>query len=54
VKKTRYLIAPLAALACAGLLFYYLNETMLLWRLLLSAVLFVSAFILIDGFFRYE
>jgi hypothetical protein len=54
VKKIRYFIAPVVASACAGLLFYYLNETMLLWRLLLSAVLFLSAFILVDGFFRFE
>jgi hypothetical protein len=54
VNKIKYLIAPLVAVACAGLLFYYLNETMLLWRVLLSAILFISAFILIDGFFRYE
>ena len=54
MKKIRYLIAPLAASACAGLLFYYLNETMLIWRVLLSALLLLSAYILVDGFFRFE
>ncbi len=54
MKKVRYLIAPVLAAACTGLLFYYLTETLLVWRLVLSALLFFSTFILIDGFFRFE
>jgi hypothetical protein len=54
VKKLRYLIAPILAAACTGLLFHYLNETLLLWRIVLSALLFLSTFVLIDGFFRFE
>jgi hypothetical protein len=54
MRKMRHLIAPVVAAACAGILFYYLVETLLLWRLVLSALLFLSTFILVDGFFRFE
>ncbi len=54
MKKIRYLVAPVLAAACAGFLFYYLAETLLVWRLVLSALLLLSTFVLIDGFFRFE
>lgn len=54
MKHVRLLIGPTVALVAGGVLFGYLTETLLCWRLALSAMLLLSTFILVDGFFRFE
>jgi hypothetical protein len=46
-------IASLAiGLGASGILFYYLSETLIQWRIVLSVLMFIATYILIEGFLR--
>ena len=46
-------IASLAiAIGTSGGLFYYLSETLIQWRVVFSALMFLATYIMIDGFLR--
>ncbi len=46
-------IASLAiGLGASGVLFYYLSETLIQWRIALSALMFLATYILVEGFLR--
>lgn len=48
----RKIISLGAASAGSVMLFLYLSETIIQWRLTFSILLFFAAFIMIDGFLR--
>jgi hypothetical protein len=50
----RRIMSLAISLGGAGLLFIYLSETYLLWRISLSALLFLAAFIMIDSVLMRE
>jgi amino acid transporter len=46
-------IASLAiSIGVSGGLFYYLSETLIQWRIVFSALMFLAAYVMLDGFLR--
>jgi len=46
-------IASLAiSVGASGTLFYYLSGTLIQWRIVLSVLLFLATYIMIEGFLR--
>lgn len=51
--KTSRKIASLAiGIVASGGLFYYLSETLIQWRIVFFALMFLATYIMIDGFLR--
>ena len=42
------------SIGASGILFYYLSETLIQWRIALSVLMFLATYIMIDGFLRRE
>jgi hypothetical protein len=48
-------IASLAiSMGASGILFCYLSETLIQWRIVLSVFMLLATYIMIDGFLRRE
>jgi len=52
MKILRRIISLAVSVGVSGGLFYYLSETLILWRVVFSFILFLATYILIDGFLR--
>ena len=53
-KKLKQLMIVLIAVIASGILFFYLSETLLLWRLFFTVMMFLSTYIMFDGFLKYR
>ncbi len=53
MKIPRKFISLGVAIITSGALFYYLSETLIQWRMIFSALLFLATYIMIDGFLRH-
>ena len=42
------------SMGASGILFYYLSETLIQWRIVLSVLMLLATYIMIDGFLRRE
>jgi hypothetical protein len=42
------------SVGASGILFYYLSETLIQWRIVLSILMLLATYIMIDGFLRRE
>jgi len=51
--KLKRLIVLSFSIIAAAILFIYLSETLILWRLFFSFMMFISTYILFDGFIKY-
>ena len=49
----RKIISLIVSVILAVILFTYLAETDVQWRILLSGILFISTYITLDGFLQY-
>lgn len=54
MRRLRPFLAAIVAILCAALLFFYLTETRLVWRIVLSGMTLGCAYLLMDGFFRFD
>lgn len=54
MRRLRPFFALIIAILCAALLFFYLSGTLLVWRIVLSGTTFACAYLLTDGFFRFD
>lgn len=52
MENMRKIIGPFIALMASGGLFYYLSETLMPWRIVFAALMFLATYIIIDGFLR--
>lgn len=53
MKIPRKFVSLGVAIITSGALFYYLSETLIQWRIIFSALLFLATYIMIDGFLRH-
>jgi len=53
-KKVKQLIISSIAVIASGILFFYLSETLLFWRLFFAVIMFLSTYIMFDGFLKYR
>ena len=53
MKIPRKFISLGVAIITSGVLFHYLSETLIQWRMIFSALLFLATYIMIDGFLRH-
>ena len=40
------------SIGAAAFLFFYLAETIIVWRIVLSSLVLIAAFVMVDGFLR--
>jgi hypothetical protein len=52
MKIPRRILGLAIGIGASGVLFYYLSETSIPWRVVLSALMFLATYIMIDGFLR--
>jgi hypothetical protein len=50
----RKILSLATSIGASGILFFYLSETVLQWRVALSLLMFLATYIMIDGFLRRE
>jgi len=50
----RKILSLTISIGMSGILFYYLSETVIQWRIALSVLMFLATYIMIDGFLRRE
>lgn len=53
MKIPRKFVSLGVAIITSGALFYHLSETLIQWRMIFSALLFLATYIMIDGFLRH-
>jgi hypothetical protein len=52
MKISRKILSLAIGMGASGGLFYYLSETFIYWRVVLSALMFLATYIMMDGFLR--
>jgi hypothetical protein len=52
MKVSRRIASLAISIGASAGLFYYLSETLVQWRIIFSAIMFLAAYIMIDGFLR--
>lgn len=52
MKTSRRILSLAISIGASSGLFYYLSETPIYWRVVLSALMFLATYIMIDGFLR--
>jgi len=52
MKISRKIVSLVIGIGASGGLFYYLSETLIQWRVVFSALMFIATYIMIDGFLR--
>ena len=50
----RRILGLAISIGASGILFYYLSETLIQWRIVLSVLMLLATYIMIDGFLRRE
>jgi len=53
-KKLKQAINLAIAIGAFSLIFFYLSETLIYWRFIFSALMFLATYIMIDGFLKYR
>ncbi|MDD3656789.1 MAG: hypothetical protein PHI72_08545 [Atribacterota bacterium] len=53
-KKMKQLIIFSVSIIASAILFFYLLETLLVWRLFFAIIMFLSTYIMFDGFVKYR
>jgi hypothetical protein len=53
-KKLKQLIIYSIAVIASAILFLYLSETLLPWRIFFALIMFLSTYIMFDGFLKYR
>lgn len=53
-KKMKQLIISSVSIIASVILFFYLSETLLVWRLFFAIIMFLSTYIMFDGFLKYR
>ncbi len=53
-KKLKQIIILVVATGAFSLIFFYLSETLIYWRVTFSALMFLATYIMIDGFLKYR
>ncbi len=52
MKISRNILSLAIGIGASAGLFYYLSETSIHWRLILSVLMFLATYIMLDGFLR--
>jgi hypothetical protein len=52
MNTSKRILSLIVSVGSAAVLFFYLAETVILWRIVLSSLVLIAAFFMIDGFLR--